>query len=117
MAYGPRTACRLSLETQKLNRNETLDEIREVNLLFLMLAQRLARLDSQKAMRLLRVSADCIDAIAALPPGQIMKLAATNMLFCRFALDDCALLASLGQRVRCSAGPQAIETPPPALAA
>ena len=100
-----------------MNRNETLDEIREVNLSFLMLAQRLARLDSQNAMRLLRVDADCIDAIAALPPGQIMKLAATNLLFCRFALDDCALLASLGQRVRCSAGPQAIETPPPAALA
>ncbi|GJH03618.1 MULTISPECIES: flagellar transcriptional regulator FlhD [Paraburkholderia] len=36
-----------------------------------------------------------MDEIASLPPEQIVRLAATNMLFCRFALDDCALLASL----------------------
>ncbi|WP_109483131.1 flagellar transcriptional regulator FlhD [Paraburkholderia sp. C35] len=96
-----------------MDRNETLNEIREVNLSFLVLAQRLARLDSAMAMRLLKVSDQSVDAIATLPPGLIVKLAATNILFCRFALDDCALLASLANGVRRGAGRPA----PRALAA
>ena len=78
-----------------MDHNETLNEIREVNLSFLLLAQRLARVDSPMAMRLLRVGEESLKEIASLPPEQIARLAATNMLFCRFALDDCALLASL----------------------
>ena len=83
------------MEIQALDRIETLKEIREVNLSFLSLAQRLARIDRTRAMRLLRVGEVSVDEIASLPPEQIVRLAATNMLFCRFALDDCALLASL----------------------
>jgi flagellar transcriptional activator FlhD len=82
-----------------LDHNETLNEIREVNLSFLLLAQRLARVDSPMAMRLLRVGEESLKEIASLPPEQIARLAATNMLFCRFALDDCALLASLAHGV------------------
>jgi flagellar transcriptional activator FlhD len=44
-----------------------------------------------------------------LPPEQIAKLAATNMLFCRFALDDCALLASLVHGVQRGVERQATE--------
>ena len=93
-----------------LDRNETLNEIREVNLSFLVLAQRLARLDSTMAMRLLRVGAQSVDAIATLPPGLIVKLAATNVLFCRFALDDCALLVSLANGVGRGAGRPTVHT-------
>ncbi|BCF97569.1 flagellar transcriptional regulator FlhD [Paraburkholderia sp. PGU19] len=78
-----------------MDHNETLKEIREVNLSFLSLAQRLARIDGPRAMRLLRIDEESVNEIARLPPEQIARLAATNMLFCRFALDDCALLASL----------------------
>ncbi|AMV43010.1 flagellar transcriptional regulator FlhD [Paraburkholderia caribensis] len=82
-----------------MDHNETLNEIREVNLSFLLLAQRLARVDSPMAMRLLRVGEESLKEIASLPPEQIARLAATNVLFCRFALDDCALLASLAHGV------------------
>ena len=92
-----------------MDHNETLREIREVNLSFLSLAQRLARIDSPKAMRLLRVGEESVNEIARLPPEQIAKLAATNMLFCRFALDDCALLASLVHGVQHGVERQATE--------
>ena len=65
-----------------------LDEIRDANMTFLILAQRLIRHDREKAMFRLGVSEEVSDILARLSAGQMLKIAATNMLMCQFRFDD-----------------------------
>ena len=65
-----------------------LAEIREANLSYLMLAQSLIRNDREQALFRLGVSEETADLIGALTPAQMMKIAATNTLLCRFRMDD-----------------------------
>jgi len=78
----------------------TLAEIREANLTYLMLAQALIRKDRAEALYRLGLSEEVADLIGALSPAQILRIAASNMLMCRFRCDDEAvwgLLASQGR--------------------
>lgn len=79
----------------KLESSEVLQEIREVNLAYLLLAQRLVRENQLEAMFRLGVSKEIADILAKLTPAQLVKLAASNMVLCRFRFDDHALLSSL----------------------
>jgi flagellar transcriptional activator FlhD len=63
-------------------------EIREANLTYLMLAQSLIRKDMAEAQFRLGISEDSANLIGALSPAQIAKIAANNMLLCRFRMDD-----------------------------
>ena len=63
-------------------------EIREANLTYLMLAQNLIRKDKVEAQFRLGLSEESADLLAALSPIQISKIASTNMLLCRFRMDD-----------------------------
>ena len=63
-------------------------EIHEVNLTYLMLAQKLIRQDKVEAMFRLGLSEEAADMLAALSAAQILKLASGNMLLCRFRVDD-----------------------------
>jgi flagellar transcriptional activator FlhD len=65
-----------------------LAEIREANLSYLMLAQSLIRTDRDQALFRLGVSEETANLISALTSAQIMKIAATNTLLCRFRMDD-----------------------------
>lgn len=65
-----------------------LDEIREANLTYLILAQRLLREDRAEAMFRLGISEEVADILSGLSTAQILKIAATNMLMCRFRFDD-----------------------------
>lgn len=67
---------------------QLLDEIREANLTYLMLAQRLVRLDKAEALFRLGLSEESADLIATLSTAQVLKLASTNTLLCRFRADD-----------------------------
>jgi len=67
---------------------QTLTEIREANLTYLMLSQNLIRQDKAQALFRLGISEASADLIAMLSPSQIMKLASSNMLLCRFRADD-----------------------------
>jgi flagellar transcriptional activator FlhD len=71
-----------------MNTNQILAEIREANLSYLMLAQSLIRADREQALFRLGVSEDTAVMIAALTGAQMMKIAATNTLLCRFRMDD-----------------------------
>jgi flagellar transcriptional activator FlhD len=71
-----------------MNTNQILAEIREANLSYLMLAQSLIRADREQALFRLGVSEDTAAMISALTGAQIMKIAATNTLLCRFRMDD-----------------------------
>jgi flagellar transcriptional activator FlhD len=63
-------------------------EIREANLTYLMLAQNLIRKDKAAALFRLGISEESADLIAMLSPLQILKISTTNMLLCRFRVDD-----------------------------
>jgi flagellar transcriptional activator FlhD len=67
---------------------QILAEIREANLSYLMLAQSLIRADREQALFRLGVSEDTANLINTLTPAQMMKIAASNTLLCRFRMDD-----------------------------
>jgi flagellar transcriptional activator FlhD len=67
---------------------QLLDEIREANLGYLVLAQHLIRQDKAEALFRLGVSEEVADIIERLTTAQIVRIAASNMLMCRFRFDD-----------------------------
>jgi flagellar transcriptional activator FlhD len=71
-----------------MNSEQILAEIREANLSYLMLAQSLIRTDREQALFRLGVSEDTAALIGTLTPAQMMKIATTNTLLCRFRMDD-----------------------------
>ncbi|MBU1358517.1 MAG: flagellar transcriptional regulator FlhD [Gammaproteobacteria bacterium] len=71
-----------------MNSQQILEQIREANLTYLMLAQALIRNDKAQALFRLGISEESADLIAALSPAQVMKLASGNMLLCRFRAGD-----------------------------
>jgi flagellar transcriptional activator FlhD len=84
-----------------MNTEQLLSEIRETNLAYLLLAQRMVKADKASAMFRLGISPEVADILDRLSPAQIVKMAASNLLLCRFRCDDRAilgLLADHGQR-------------------
>jgi flagellar transcriptional activator FlhD len=71
-----------------MNDEQLTSEIRDANLTYLMLAQNLIRKDKAEALFRLGVSEESADLIAILSPSQILKIASSNMLLCRFRVDD-----------------------------
>jgi flagellar transcriptional activator FlhD len=71
-----------------MNTDQILAEIREANLSYLMLAQTLIRADREQALYRLGIGEEAATMIATLTPAQIMKIAQTNTLLCRFRMDD-----------------------------
>ncbi|MFZ2988691.1 flagellar transcriptional regulator FlhD [Ideonella sp.] len=67
---------------------QILAEIREANLSYLMLAQSLIRSDREQALFRLGVSEETANLINTLTPAQMMKIATSNTLLCRFRMDD-----------------------------
>jgi len=63
-------------------------EIREANLTYLMLAQKLIRQDKAEALFRLGISEESADLMAALSPSQISRIASGTLLLCRFRADD-----------------------------
>ena len=75
--------------------DEMLDEMRDVNLNYLMLAQSMIQHDKTTAGFRLGISQDVADLIEALTPAQILKLAGSGMLVSRFRFDDGVVLNML----------------------
>ncbi len=71
-----------------MNADQILSEIREANLSYLMLAQSLIRADREQALYRLGISEESASLIALLAPSQMMKIASSNTLLCRFRMDD-----------------------------
>ncbi len=65
-----------------------LNEIREANLSYLILAQNMIRADRAEALVRLGLSEEVARIIDQLTAGQLLKIAASNMLMCRFRFDD-----------------------------
>ena len=83
-----------------MNTEQMMSEIQEANLSYLLLAQQMIRLDRATASFLLGINDDVAGILEQLSPGQILKIAASNMLLCRFRFDDraiCGLLVDHGK--------------------
>ena len=67
---------------------DTYNDIKEVNLSYLMLAQNMVRSDREGAIFRLGISEENAALIALLSPAQMMRIASGNTLLCRFRMDD-----------------------------
>lgn len=81
-------------------RSETLDSIREINLSYIMLAQRMLREDKAIGMFRLGLSSQLADLLAGLSLAQCVKLAASDQLLCFFRFNDHTMLAALTQTAK-----------------
>ncbi len=79
--------------------NTLLNDIHEVNLSYLMLAQRLLHENFAAGAFRLGFGLDVGKIVMNLSPAQLVKLSASNSLLCQFRLNDYELLSSLTQDV------------------
>jgi flagellar transcriptional activator FlhD len=77
------------------NFTEASASIREINLSYITLAQRLLQEDRPVGMRHLGLSDQIADILANLSQPQVAKLAAADHLLCSFRFNDHAMLAAL----------------------
>lgn len=71
-----------------MHNDNLLEEIRETNLAYLMLAQHMIRKDRTQALYRLGIKQEVADIVDRLSPGQLLKVAASNLMMCRFRFDD-----------------------------
>ncbi len=74
---------------------QMMEEIREANLTYLLLAQQMIREDREAAMFRLGLNGDVADILDSLTPAQVLKMASSNMLLCRFRFDDRVVFSML----------------------
>jgi flagellar transcriptional activator FlhD len=72
--------------------NQIHEEIRETNLSYMLLAQQMIQGDKVAAIFRLGVSEEMADLISGLSPAQILKMADSNMMLCRFRFDERLML-------------------------
>ena len=78
-----------------MSTSDMLGEIKELNLTYLMLAQHMIREDKSAAVYRLGISQQLADILGDLTPGQVLKMAATNVLLCRMRFDAPLILGLL----------------------
>ena len=83
-----------------MNPTDTYNDIKEVNLAYLMLAQNMVRSDREGAIFRLGISTEIADILERLTPGQVLKMASSDMLVCNFRFDDTLLLNLLSNHER-----------------
>jgi flagellar transcriptional activator FlhD len=84
----------------KMKATDTYNDIKEVNLAYLMLAQNMVRSDREAAVFRLGISEEIADILEALTPGQVLKMASSDMLLCSFRFDDSLLIDLLANHER-----------------
>jgi flagellar transcriptional activator FlhD len=78
-----------------MNETARTNEIGDLNLSYLLLAQRLVREDVASAMFRLGMSRELADLLGNLSLSQIVKLSNSSLLLCRFRFDDHPILSAL----------------------
>ena len=71
-----------------MDSNQILDEIRDINLGYMLLAKQMLREDRVSTTYRLGINQDIADILEQLTSAQLIKMAASNMLLCRFRFDD-----------------------------
>lgn len=82
-------------------------EIADLNLTYMLLAQKLLRQDRAAAMLRLGISAEMADLLGGMSLAELVKLATSNFVLCAFRLDDLPGVRSMIQPGRDSALQQA----------
>ncbi|MFC7368534.1 MULTISPECIES: flagellar transcriptional regulator FlhD [Vreelandella] len=83
-----------------MSQTSFLDEIQEINLAYLLLAQRLLAEDREAAMFRLKVDSELADLIVSLNARQLTKLARNNQLICRLSQTSAQQLRKLTENPR-----------------
>ncbi|EGZ4089972.1 flagellar transcriptional regulator FlhD [Salmonella enterica subsp. enterica serovar Poona] len=83
-----------------MHTSELLKHIYDINLSYLLLAQRLIVQDKASAMFRLGISEEMANTLGALTLPQMVKLAETNQLVCHFRFDDHQTITRLTQDSR-----------------
>lgn len=78
-----------------MNTNDLMQEIHDINLSYLMLAQQMIRDDKDVAIFRLGISQEIAELLGNLSTAQVMKLAGGPMMLTRFRFDDAAMLGML----------------------
>jgi flagellar transcriptional activator FlhD len=78
-----------------MDSSDLVGEIKDVNLAYLLLVQRLMRQNEPEALLRLGIRKEVARALLALTPAQLLGLARSSMVLCRFRLDNCSLLEAL----------------------
>ena len=79
---------------------DTYNDIKEVNLAYMMLAQNMVRADREAAIFRLGISDEIANILDLLTPGQVLKMAGSDMLLCSFRFEDTLLLDLLANHER-----------------
>ena len=79
---------------------EATKEIADLNLTYMLLAQKLLRQDRATAMLRLGISAEMADLLAAMSLGEVVKLATSNFVLCAFRLDELPIARTVMQDAR-----------------
>lgn len=80
--------------------SETADFIRDINLSYIMLAQRMLHEDKAIGMFRLGLSTEVADLLGGLSLAQCVKLASSDQLLCGFRFNEHAMLVALTQTVK-----------------
>jgi flagellar transcriptional activator FlhD len=83
--------------------SQTLDSIRELNMSYLLLAQRLLDQDRVAAIYRLGLTDSAADMLAALTPAQTHALAQATELIWQLRLDDLTLISALTENTKSAA--------------
>lgn len=83
-----------------MHTSELLKHIYDINLSYLLLAQRLISSDKASAMFRLGVTEDMANSLGELTLPQMVKLAETNQLICKFRFSDNRTITQLTQDSR-----------------
>ncbi len=79
---------------------QLIEDIRDLNLSYLMLAQRLLAEDRQNGMFRLGIGDDAANIIESLSPAQVLRMASSGLLLCQLRFDDELLLSLLSNYER-----------------
>jgi flagellar transcriptional activator FlhD len=93
---------------RKVKAEQLKDEIRETNLAYLMLAQHMLREDRAQALFRLGISDEVAAVIESLTTAQLLKLAASSVLMCRFSFNESMVWSLLTSHSRDGAVPAGI---------
>lgn len=77
-----------------------INEIQDLNLTYLLLAQRMLQSDRASAMFRLKINHEMAEVMLSLSARQLAKLSRTNQLLCRFGYESAEQLRILTQQPR-----------------
>ncbi|NEX16952.1 MAG: flagellar transcriptional regulator FlhD [Halochromatium sp.] len=83
-----------------MSEDSLINEIQDLNLTYLLLAQRMLQSDRASAMFRLKINDEMAELLLSLSARQLAKLSRTNQLLCRFGYEDAEQLRILTHQQR-----------------